>query len=91
MRVCVYLSAATIAIAGVPAWGGSLRCDNDLVRAGDSVLAVTDACGLPDREVAIIGEDDQRVGTAFYYRLENRADRKVHFRGGSVTMIERLD
>lgn len=91
MRVCVFLAAVIIATAGVPASADSLRCGNDLVRAGDSVLAVTDACGRPDREVAVVGEDNQRVGTAFYYQLENRADRKIHLRGGTVTMVERLD
>lgn len=68
----------------------SLRCGNDLVRPGDSVLDVQDACGKPDREVAIMGEDNTRVGTAFYYRMEYKADRKVYFRGGAVTGIERL-
>lgn len=71
-------------------YGDSLRCGNDLVRPGDSVLDVQDACGQPDREVAIMGEDNTRVGTAFYYRMKYKADRKVYFRGGSVTGIERL-
>lgn len=94
MRAARFLSAAglvIVATVGAPAWADSLRCGNDLVRAGDSVLAVTDACGRPDREVAVVGEDNQRVGTAFYYRLPNRANRKVHLRGGAVTRVERLD
>ena len=70
----------------------SLRCDGDLVRPGDSYLAVTDACGDPVREVALIGEDNERVGTALYYRGGyGQADRKVYLRGGTVTGIERLD
>lgn len=91
LRVIGYLLSVLIGAAAVPAWGDSLRCGNDLVRAGDSVLQVTDACGQPDREVAIVGADNQRVGTAFYYRLTNKADRKVYFRAGAVTGIERLD
>lgn len=80
----VLLSTATAAHAD------GLRCGNDLVRPGDSVLDVTDACGTPDREVVIVDKHNHRVGTAFYYRVNNKADRKVYFRGGSVTAIERL-
>ena len=69
----------------------AFRCGNDLVLVGDSVLAVEDACGHPDRKVVLVGKDDQRVGTAFYYRLEQKAPRKVYMRGGTVTRVERLD
>lgn len=85
------IPAAIALLLAVPAaHADSLRCGNDLVRPGDSVLDVQDACGRPDREAAIIGEDNTRVGTAFYYRMEYKADRKVIFRGGAVDRIERL-
>jgi len=74
------------------AQAASLRCGQNLVQPGDSYLDVTDACGDPDREVELVGEDDQRVGTALYYRGGyGQADRKVYLRGGAVTGIERLD
>lgn len=84
---------AVVAVFGVDtAQGAGLRCSQDLVQPGDSYLDVTDACGEPAREVALVGEDDQRVGTALYYRGEyGKADRKVYLRGGAVTAIERLD
>lgn len=86
------IGAAVCLMVTGDARGDSLRCERDLVRPGDSYLAVTDACGEPDREVALMGEDDQRVGTALYYRGEyGQADRKVYLRGGAVTGIERLD
>lgn len=91
MRCSPAMVAAFVAFVAMPVRADGLRCDNELVREGDSVLAVTDACGEPDRRVAVIGEDNQRVGTAFYYRQDNKADRKVHLRGGKVTRIERLD
>ncbi len=71
---------------------GYLRCGQDLVNPGDSYLDVTDACGEPDREVTLVGEDDQRVGTALYYRGGyGQADRRVYLLGGTVTGIERLN
>ena len=82
--------AELLLLAATAPHADSLRCGNNLIRPGDSVLEVTDACGRPDREVAIVDGDNDRVGTAFYYRLNNKADRKVYFRGGSVTDIERL-
>lgn len=91
MRCSAAVAAALVVIFATPVRADGLRCGNELVREGDSVLAVTDACGEPDRRVAVVGDDNQRVGTAFYYRQDNRADRKVHLRGGKVTRIERLD
>jgi len=74
------------------AQAASLRCGQDLIQPGDSYLEVTDACGDSDRQVELVGENDQRVGTALYYRGDyGRADRKVYLRGGTVTAIERLD
>ena len=88
--LAVAAAAAALGVHGAHA--DSLRCGQDLVQPGDSYLAVTDACGDPDREVELVGEDDQRVGTALYYRGDyGQADRKVYLRGGTVTGIERLD
>lgn len=85
-------TAIALTVLTTPAAADSLRCGNDLVQDGDSYLDVTDACGEPAREVAIVGEDNQRIGTALYYRGDyGQADRKVYMRGGSVTGIERLD
>lgn len=83
--------AVTFLLAAPVAPADSLRCGNDLIRPGDSVLDVTDTCGRPDREVAVVDGNNVRVGTAFYYRIENKADRKVHFRGGAVVGVERLN
>jgi len=83
---------ATIGILNQDAEAAGLRCGHDLVQEGDSYLDLTDACGDPDREVALVGEDNQQVGTALYYEGGyGKADRKVYLRGGTVTGIERLD
>ncbi len=96
VRVSFWIALGTaLAYLGVAiedARAASLRCGNDLVQRGDSYLDVTDACGKPAREVALVGEDDQRVGTALYYKGGyGKADRKVYLRGGTVTGIERLN
>jgi hypothetical protein len=90
-RFAAAIAAICIAVTITPLHAAGLRCGNDLVRPGDSVLAVADSCGEPDRRAAIVGEDNHRIGTAYYYRQENKAARKVYFRGGEVTRIERLD
>ena len=90
--VVLVLAVLYVGLSSQDARAASLRCGNDLVQPGDSYLDVTDACGEPAREVALVGEDDQRVGTALYYRGGyGQADRKVYLRGGTVTAIERLD
>ena len=83
---------ATIALVTQDANADKLRCGNALVQPGDSYLDVTDACGEPAREVAVVDEDNDRIGTALYYRGDHgQNDRKVHMRGGTVIAIQRLD
>jgi len=92
MRYILTTIATLALLATAPgAQASALRCGNDLIVPGDSILDVEDACGTPDREVALIGQNDQRVGTAYYYRLHNKSDRKIIFRGGSVAAIEVLE
>ncbi len=93
MRRHTILSAVVAVVASLPLAAGAdgFRCGNDLVRNGDSVLDVTDACGEPDRKVRLVGEDDQFVGHAYYYRLTNQFDRKITFHGGQVVRVESLN
>lgn len=94
MKRTINLALATTltVIAAPEILAAGLRCGGDLVQPGDSYLGVTEACGQPAREVALVGQDNQRVGTALYYKGEyGKADRKVYMRGGTVTRIERLD
>lgn len=70
---------------------GGLRCGNDLVSTGDSIVTVERSCGPPMRRAHLVNTDGKRIGTVWYIEGGyGRNDRRVEFRGGRVASIERI-
>lgn len=68
-----------------------LRCGNDLVSKGDSIVSVERSCGPPIREAELVNAYGKRIGTVWYVDGGyGRNDRRVEFRGGRVARIERI-
>lgn len=82
----VLLGAATTAEAA------GLRCGNDRVQVGESIITVEAQCGQPKRRAGLVNDDGNVIGTIYYYDSPNYGgnDRRIVFRGGRVVSIERV-
>jgi|GEM_PF-6671192 len=68
-----------------------MRCGNDLVQRGDSIVGVRDKCGDPIHQADLVNDRGRVIGTVLYFDLGyGRNDRRVVFRGGRVVAIERV-
>ncbi len=81
-----------IALISAPAvQADGLRCGNELVQRGDSIVSVEKACGEPMRKSNLVNDYGKVIGTVLYFEGGyGRSDRRVVFRGGRVVDIERL-
>lgn len=78
-------------LVGPSAHADGLRCGNDLVQRGDSIISVERKCGEPIREADLVNDRGKVVGTILYFDAGyGKADRRVTFRAGRVVRIERV-
>lgn len=91
MRILIAIAclAGILAVTTVNAAG--LRCGNDLVATGDAITSVIDKCGSPKYQTALRNDEGEQIGEILYFDPgDGKADRKVTFRDGNVTRIERV-
>jgi hypothetical protein len=83
--------ALLVAAPALEAAAAGLRCGNDLVQRGDSIVHVRQKCGDPLHQADLVNDRGKVIGTVLYFDPGyGRKDRRVTFRGGRVVSIERL-
>ena len=90
-RIALILWLAVAACGASPANADSLRCQGQLVRDGDSMAEVLDACGTPDFEDRWIGQGALGFGLPMQEWTYNPGPRRliqtVVFRGDRVMAV----
>lgn len=91
MKQLISLGLLSILLAAATAHADGLRCGNDLVAKGDSIVSVERSCGPPMRQADLVNAHGKRIGTVWYIDAGyGRDNRRVEFRGGRVASIERI-
>lgn len=91
MRSAPLLAILTTLTLAAAAHAAGLRCGGALVSKGDSINSVLEACGEPTREAALVNDYGNEIGTVLYFDPgHGRDERRVEFRGGRVSLIERM-